>query len=184
MTNGITTTGYGQSSSANTNSSGTSAQQNAYTPGQQSTQATLPGLYSQLLSQLQGSAAGNTPSNFTNNPELVGAYENAYNKNVAPQEAFQGGAGSPAIASNNALGLQQLLANQYNTGIQQSQNANSLLAGGIGSAANYALGFPTGSNAQSQNQGTAKTTQAGLENSTTFNPLANMGVAPTLPGGP
>jgi hypothetical protein len=168
----MTTTGYGQSSSANSTNQGTNAQQNVYTPGQTSVQNQLPQLYQQLLSGLSSSAAGNTPSNFTNNPQLVGAYETAYNQNVAPQEAFQGGAGSPAIASNNAIGLQQLLANQYNTGISQSQNANAQLASGVGSAANYALGLPTGSNAQATGQGTANTNQVGLENSSTYDPLA------------
>ena len=114
--------------------SGTQAQQgtnaNTFNAGQTALQNNLGGLYGSL-------AAGNIPTSYTANPNLVGAYETAYNQNVAPGEAAQGGWGSPAIASNNAMGLQALLANQYNTGVSNYQNT---LAGASNFASNPFLG--------------------------------------------
>lgn len=94
---------------------GNQAQSNQYTPGQAALQGQLGGAYSNLLN-------GQVPSDYTNNPNLVGAYTTAFNQN-APTQAFQGGAGTPQLQSNYAMGLQNLLANQFNTGTQNYQNS-------------------------------------------------------------
>lgn len=103
--------------------SGNNYQNYQYSPAQQGLQNQLGGAWGQFLQ-------GNVPSGFTNNPNLVNAFTTAFNQN-APSMAFQGGAGSPQMQSNYAMGLQQLLANQYNQGV--SNYANALQgAGGFG----------------------------------------------------
>jgi hypothetical protein len=120
------------SNSANTqeNASGYTNNANSYNVyggGQSGLQNQLAGNYSNLI--------GGGLSSFTNNPNLVSAYQTAYNQ-TAPATAMQGGAGSPQLQSNYAMGLQSLLANQFNTGTSNYENALS----GAGSTAFNALG--------------------------------------------
>jgi hypothetical protein len=136
------TTQYGQSTNA--------TQANQYTPGQQALQAQLNSAYGNLLS-------GNIPSSYTSNPNLVGAYTSAFNQSEAPSLALQGGAGSPQLQSNYALGLQNLLSNQYNTGVSEYQNS---LAGAT-SPAYSAVGSQSGSGVT----GAQASTGAGISNS-------------------
>jgi hypothetical protein len=170
-----------QSSTSNSTgqSTGNSAQQNTYTPGQQQVQGQLGAGYGNLLNSTQSAAGGAIPSAFTNNPNLVGAYNTSYNQTVAPQEAFQGGAGSPAIASNQALGLQQLLANQYNTGIGQYQNALGQQSSALGNAANYSLGLATGGTGQSTGTDQSQNTSTG-QGTSSYNTLSPYGLLQQL----
>jgi hypothetical protein len=121
-------------------------QQNLYTPGQQALENQLTSGYSNLLN-------GQVPSQFTNNPQLIGAYQTAYNAG-APATAFQGGAGSPQMQSNYAQGLQSLLANQYNTGITNYAN----ILGGAGANA------LTGTGSNTTNQGSIQSSGYGNGN--------------------
>lgn len=109
---------------------GTSQQQNTFTPGQTGVQNNLGGLWQSFLQ-------GNIPSSFTNPAAATNAYQSNFNTQVAPGLAAQYGAGSPVIGSQNALGLAQLQGNLYNTGVQN-------YAGALGGGTNYALGMPTG----------------------------------------
>lgn len=124
---------------------GTSAQQNTFTPGQTGVQGQLGNLYSQFLQ-------GNIPSSFTNPAAATNAYQSNFNTQVAPGLASQYGAGSPVIGSQNALGLAQLQGNLYNTGVQNYTNA--LTAG-----SNYGLGMPTGATGSTAGQAAQSSTQ-------------------------
>lgn len=142
--------------------SGTQA--NTYTPGQQGVQGQLGPLWQSFLQ-------GNIPSSFTTPQAPMNAFVSNYNQNVAPGIAAQYGAGSPVNASNEALQMQQMQGNLYNTGVS---NYLSGMAGG----SNYALGMPTGTSG----------TQAGLTQSqgtqtTGINPLA-LALQSLLSGGP
>lgn len=125
--------------------SGTQA--NTYTAGQTGVQGQLGPLWQSFLQ-------GNIPSSFTNPAAATTAYNSNFNQNIAPGLASTYGAGSPQIASNNALGLAQLQGNLYNTGVS---NYLSGMAGG----SNYALGMPVGTSGTtaglSQSQGTQQT---------------------------
>lgn len=134
---------------------GTSANQNTFTPGQTGVQGQLGDLWSSFMQ-------GNIPSSFTTPQAPMNAYTSNFNQNVAPQIASQYGAGSPQIASQEALGMQQLQGNLYNTGVNNYANA---LTGGT----NYGLGMPTGG--AGATTGTA--VNAGQTQSTSgINPLA------------
>jgi len=130
-------------------------QQNTYTPGQTGLQGNLGNLYQQLLQ-------GQIPSSFTNPAAATQAYQNNFNSQVAPGIAAQNGAGSPAIASQQALGLSQLQGQLYNQGVQNYTNA-------LGQGAQYALS-PTGVNS---NQQTNQTSQQATQGQQTVgaNPL-------------
>lgn len=113
------------------------ATQNQYGAGQEALQGQLGGLYQNLL-------AGQVPTQFTQNPNLIGQYNTQFSQNVAPQLAIQGGAGNPQIASNYVQGLQSLLANQYNIGIGQYMQA-------LGGASGFGL-TPIGQSGNSYGQ--------------------------------
>jgi hypothetical protein len=68
--------------------------------------------------------SGNLPGSFAMPPQVAEAYASNFNRFVAPGIAAQGGAGSPAIASQMALGLEQLTADMYRT---QSGNFGNAL---------------------------------------------------------
>lgn len=98
--------------------SGSQDQDNVYHPWQTN------------LQQTAGDAAGNyvtsgaPPPGVTGAPQQLNqAYTDNYNEFVAPQIAASGGPGSPALASNLALGLEQLNANVYGTNLSAYQNA-------------------------------------------------------------
>lgn len=119
--------------------------QNVYSPGQTALQGNLSGLYQQLLS-------GQIPSSFTNPQPAIDAYKNNFNSQVAPGLAANYGAGSPAIASQQALGLSQLQGQLYNSGVQNYTNA-------LGQGAQYALS-PTGAlNNQTSNTSSQQNSQ-------------------------
>jgi hypothetical protein len=134
---------------------GAQQQLNAYTPGQQGLQGNLGGLYQSLLS-------GNIPNSFTNPAAATNAYNTNFQTQVAPQMAAQFGAGSPAIASQQALGLAQLQGNLYNTGVQNYMGA-------LGQGSNYALGMPIGGSGAQQAQGANSLQGTDTSN---INPLA------------
>lgn len=122
------------------------AQANQYTEGQQALQGQLPGMYSSLI-------GGQVPTQFTAPQQLIDQYNRAFQANVAPGLAAQYGAGSPQIASQQSFGLGNLLANQYQQGIGNYQNA-------LGQAAGYALS-PVGSSNATQGNQTSQGTQQG-----------------------
>jgi hypothetical protein len=150
--------------SVNTGGNSSQSQYNQYNPYQSGLQPALGAGYGNLL-------AGNVPTSFTQNPDLVGAYTTAFNQN-APSMAFQGGAGSPQMQSNYAMGLQQLLANQYNTGISNYMNA-------LGGAGGYSL-TPVGQIGQG---GYSSNTQQGFQTRGTQNIQQPLGLLQTLLGG-
>lgn len=128
----------------------TGTSNNIYTTGQQNLQGQVGGAAGSILGGADALSAES--SNII--PQNMQAYADYYNRYVAPQEAATGGAGSPAIASNLALGLEQLqaqLAPQiYNTQAGVFSNA-------LGTAENAAY-TPTGatnSGTQSSAQQTA-----------------------------
>jgi len=91
-------------------------QANTYTGAQQTAQGQAGQAYSNLLN-------GNVPQSLTEPSQLISAYTNQYNQNVAPQVAAQFGNGSPQNAAQYSMGLQNMLANQYNTGVSQYGSA-------------------------------------------------------------
>ena len=131
----------------------TSTQQNTFTPGQQQVQGNLGNLWQSFLQ-------GNIPSSFTNPAAATNAYNSNFNQNIAPGLASTYGAGSPQIASNNALGLAQLQGNLYNTGVNNFMSA-------LTSGSNYGL-TPTG--ATGSNAGFGANTMQGTS-TTNMNPL-------------
>ena len=111
---------------------------NQYTPAQQQLQSQLGGNYSQYMS-------GQVPTSFTAPPQVIGQYEQEFNNFVAPGLATQYGAGSPQIGEQASFGLGNLLANQYQQGLSNYNNAMS-------GASNYAM-TPVGTQqAQNTNQ--------------------------------
>lgn len=141
-----TTTGGGATSS-NTNQQGTGnqAQQqaNVYNPWQQQEQQQAGQAASAFLQ------TGNLPGTLGAPPAETQAYINNFNQNVAPQLAAQYGAGSPAIASQEALGLSQLAGSEYSQGI-------SALSGAINQEAG--IGFNSIGSNQAGNQAQQQTT--------------------------
>lgn len=133
----------------------TQQNQNTYTPGQLGVQGNLGNLYQQLLS-------GNIPSSFTNPTAATQAYQNNFNSQVAPGIAAQNGAGSPAIASQQALGLSQLQGQLYNSGVQN-------YLGALGQGTQYALS-PTGISGNAQSNTTSQQATQGNQTVGT-NPL-------------
>jgi hypothetical protein len=146
------------SSFQNTSQSGTasgSSTSNTQQQGTANTQQQQANVYQPWQSGLQqqaGQAASNylttgaPPPGVTGAPaQLVQAYMDQFNQQVAPQLAAQYGAGSPAIGSQLALGLEQLNASVYGTNLNAYQNE-------IGQAGT--LGFTpvgqTGTSAQQQ----------------------------------
>lgn len=133
------------SGSSNSNTTGTGnsvgATDNTYSAQQQGLQGQAADAASNYLQ------TGNLPGTFGAPPQVFDAYNTYYQQYVAPQIAASGGAGSPALASNLALGLQQLASTTYQN---QSNNFASALAGAAG------IGYtPTGTTneqAQSGNQ--------------------------------
>jgi len=126
---------------SNANATGQQASQNVYQPWQTALQAQAGGAASNYLT------TGQAPSGVTGAPpQLVSAFTDQFNQNVAPQLAAQYGAGSPAIASQLALGLEQLNANTYSTNLNAYQNTLSQ-AGNLGF---NAVG-QTGTSGQQQN---------------------------------
>jgi hypothetical protein len=128
-----------QNQTGQQSSAGSQQQLNAYTPGQQGLQGNLGGLYQSLL-------GGNIPNSFTNPAAATNAYNTNFQTQVAPQMAAQYGAGSPAIASQQALGLAQMQGNLYNQGVQNYMGA-------LGQGANYAQQMPVGGSGAQQAQG-------------------------------
>lgn len=135
-----------------TNNGSTTAQ-NTYNAGQQALQGQTPGLYSQLL-------AGNVPASFTSPQAVIDNYNKQFNNWQAPQIAVNGGANSPMLAANKALGESNLLANLYNQGIGNYTNAlNSANAAGLSPT-----GQTTTSNATANSVGTNNTNNQYTQN--------------------
>jgi hypothetical protein len=135
-----TTVGGGANSTTSTGSStGTGAvnSQQVYNPWQQQEQQEAGQAASSFLQ------TGNLPGTLGAPPAETQAYVNNFNQNVAPQLAAQYGAGSPAIASQEALGLSQLAGSEYSQGI-------SALSGAVQNAAS--IGFNAVGQNQEQNQ--------------------------------
>lgn len=116
----------------NTAQSGTGSVTNQYTAGQQGLQGKVPGAYGDFL-------GGNIPSTFTMPQPVIDNFTKQFNTWSAPSLALNGGAGSPQIAGNYAMGLSDLMARLYQQGVGNYQGA---LAG----ADNSAFGRPTGTN--------------------------------------
>jgi len=140
---GVAQTNTQQQGSNVSTSGGVFNQQNQYTQGQQ-------GLQQGLNSAIGGVLAGNgIPGANSEIPEQMKAYTDYYNEYVAPQQAAQGGGGSPAIASGLSLGLEQLQSNlannQYNTNASTFNNAL-----GTGTTAAYNAVGSSGLNANNQ----------------------------------
>lgn len=128
-----------QSQTGSTANTGAQQNLNTFTPGQTQTQGNLGNLWQSFMQ-------GNIPSSFTTPQAPMNAFTSNYNQNIAPQVASTYGAGSPVNASNEALQMQQMQGNLYNTGVQNYSNA---MTGGT----NYALGMPIGANSATQGQG-------------------------------
>jgi hypothetical protein len=157
----------GAYNAADWQSASTNAQnQNVYTPGQSSLLGGTVGGYGNLL-------AGNVPTSFTQNPQLLQSYNTAFNQ-AAPSLSFQGGAGSPQMQSNYALGLSSLLGNQYNTGI-------SNYLGALGGASNTSLS-PVGANATGYTGTTNYQTGYGNSNQTISQPISLVNLLSALGG--
>lgn len=119
------------------NTQGTTATQTGGVSGQQA-QGNVYQPWQSQLQQTAGNAAGNyvtsgaPPPGVTGAPpQLVQAYTDSYNQNVAPVIAAGQGPGSSAIGSGLALGLEQLNAGVYGTNLSAYQNAIAQ-AGGLG----------------------------------------------------
>jgi hypothetical protein len=163
ITNGTNTqdtaSGAATASQSSGSATGQQAQQQAqvYNPWQQSEQQQAGQAASSFLQ------TGNLPGTLGAPPAETQAYINNFNQNVAPQLAAQYGAGSPAIASQEALGLSQLAGSEYSQGI-------SALSGAIGQEAN--IGF----NAIGSNQAGAQSSAQESQNkgeSTDWQTLTN-----------
>lgn len=146
-------TSTGTSSNATTqltqqNAATNGQQMNVYGDAQKQLQNNLPGVLSSFLQ------SGNLPGSFGVPQQVVDAYQQNFDRFIAPKLATQYGAGSPTMGSQNTLGLQQLLANLYQT---QSGNFNNVLNTASGVAFN-----PLGSQ-QAQTQ-TTNTNQFGTSN--------------------
>lgn len=141
-----------QSGQNNSYGTATGNQANVYTQGQQNLQGQVGGAIGNTL------AGGGIPGADTNFvPQQMQAYADYYNRYVAPGQAAQGGAGSPAMASGLALGLEQLQAGLGSTIYQTNAGAyNNAL--NTGTQAAYT---PTGQNTSGTNAtNTANSTNA------------------------
>lgn len=152
-----------QNGTINTTSSGaTNSTTVANTTGSGSSQAAAANTYSPQQQAAQNAAlqagtnylqTGNLPGTFGAPPQVTQAYVDNWKQNVAPQLAAQYGAGSPALGSSLALGLEQLQAQVY-----QNQSANfSGALGQVSNAAFNALGQTQNSQQQQQENGTTNT---------------------------
>lgn len=139
-----------QQQAQNQAQSGAQNQQNTYNAGQLALQGQLPQQYLQALQ-------GQVPQGFTAPQSVIDAWNTNFQNYIAPGIAATKGAGSPAIASQQSMGLQQLLANMYQQG--QSNYSNIL-----GQSSQYAMN-PTGQNVQNSQQSSGNTT--GLTNQQT-----------------
>ena len=162
---GVGTTGTNYTQQAATGTTGQQATANVYNPQSAALQTSLP---QQLQAFLQ---TGNLPGNFAAPSQVTQAYNTNFQSQIAPQLAAQYGAGSPQIAGQQALGLQQLLSNLYQT---QSNNLNNVLGTGTnlaysttGQLANQ-LSNQLNTQAGAQTQNTANT-----QNTTDFQTLNN-----------
>lgn len=123
----------GQQTGTNT---GQSTQLNQYSAAQQALQSQLAGQYGGFLSgQTQ------VPAYMTAPPQVFDAWNEQFNKEVAPGLAAQFGGNSPQIHAQRAYGNRQLAAQLYQGGITNWLN-------GLGAANNFAL-TPQGSNLNS-----------------------------------
>lgn len=130
---------YNADTTGTSGQTGTTNQQqaNQYTPGQQELQSQLP-------QTLMGLLTGQTqaPGWMTAPPEAFKAYNDSFDTYVKPGLAFQYGAGSPQIGSQQMMGNEQLAANLY-------QNGYSNFLNGLGNAENFAM-TPIGQNTNNQ----------------------------------
>jgi len=143
--------------------SGMSSALNQYTGGQQALQNQLPGLFGSLLS-----GQGQIPPYWTAPPQVFQAYNDNFNRSVAPQIAAQYGAGSPQIGSQQSIGNEQLAAQLYQGGFNNYLNA---LNSGAGLAFN-----PVGQ--QSSNAGASNWQQQAKQNTLGYqstSPLGSLG---------
>lgn len=114
-----------QIAGANNNTSATAQSQqqqglgstaNTYNAAQTANQSALPAFYANLMN-------GQIPSSFTHPQAAIDAFNNDFQNVQAPNLALSGGAGSPMIARNQAMGLSNLESNLYNTGVSNYINA-------------------------------------------------------------
>lgn len=166
MSNGTST----QNGTINTTSAGaTNSTTIANTTGQGQTQGTQNNTYQPWQSGLQqqvGQAAGNflqtgnLPGTFGTPQVVTDAYISNWKQNVAPMLAAQYGAGSPALGSSLALGLQQLQAQVYQN---QSNNFSNALSS-AGNTAFTATGNTSNSNQSQSENAKSNTTSAWWQN--------------------
>lgn len=159
------TSGIGNQNTSSTgaaNATGTSAQQNTYQPWQTGLQAQAGQAAGNFLQ------TGNLPGTFGAPPQVTQAYIDNFNRSVAPQLAAQYGAGSPAIGSQLALGLEQLQAQVY-----QNQSAN------FSNALNTAggLAFQSVGQTGQQNQAQTENQKSNTNWQSTENTVSNLRAA-------
>jgi hypothetical protein len=130
----------------NQQNTGTTNVAGQYNPAQTALQGQLPSLYQSVL-------AGNIPQTFTAPQAAIDAYQQQFDAWKAPQLAASGGAGSPMMAANQAMGLSNLMGNLYQSGVGNYNNT-------LGQAGNLAF----------QQTGTNQTT-AGTQNNAMNNQM-------------
>jgi hypothetical protein len=135
-------------------------------PGEAALQGQVAGAQSNFLTN-------GAPSSFTANPQLLQSYNTAFNQ-AAPSLAFQGGAGSPQMQSNYAIGLSNLLGNQFNTGTANYQNA-------LTGAGNFAIN-PTGTQTSTAANVNQYENSTGTANQTISQPLSLVNLLGALSG--
>ncbi len=145
-------------------------QLNQYTQGQQGLQQQLPQLLSGILS-------GQTqiPPYWTAPPQVFKAYNDQFQREMAPRYAATYGAGGPQALSAQNIGNEQLAANLYQGGIQNFQN---FLNQGLSTAFN-----PVGQ--QTAGTGTNNWQQQGNQNTLgyqTTSPLGALGIGGAAAG--
>ena len=104
---------------------GASTSANVYSPTQQALQSQTGQSLLNFLS------SGTVPGNLTAPPSVLQAYSTDFQNYVEPSIAAQYGAGSPQIGGQEALGLQNLMANLYQTGVNSYLSGENL-AGQLG----------------------------------------------------
>lgn len=165
---------YGAQQQSNQGGAGVQAnagtQLNQYTAGQQGLQQQLPQLLSGILS-------GQTqiPPYWTAPPQVFQAYNDQFQREMAPRYAATYGAGGPQALSAQNQGNQQLAAQLYQGGIQNYQN---FLNQGLSTAFN-----PVGQ--QTASTGNNNWQQQGNQNTLgyqTTNPLGALGIGGAAAG--
>lgn len=161
---GVNNTTGASNSLGNQASNATTA--NTYNQNQTANQNQLPTIYDSLMK-------GNIPNSFTAPQSVIDNYKTQFQSMQAPALALQGGAGTPMIAGQQAMGMSNLLSNLYQQGTGNYMNA---IAGADANAYQATGG-------QQQNQGTqASNASSASNNSTADNTNSTYGAMQQLLG--